>query len=70
MLDAITWALFGQARRRDDALINSHASAAEVLFDFLYEGSLYRIQRSKPRDKTSILEFFVLDSEWNWKTLT
>ena len=70
LLDAITWALFGQARRRDDALINSHASAAEVVFDFFYEGSLYRIQRSKPRDKTSILEFFVRDSEGNWKTLT
>ncbi len=70
LLDAMTWALFGQARRRDDALINSHASAAEVVFDFFYEGSLYRVQRSKPRDKTSILEFFVRDSEGNWKTLT
>jgi DNA repair protein SbcC/Rad50 len=70
LLDAITWALFGQARRRDDALINTHASAAEVVFDFFYEGSLYRIQRSKPRDKTSILEFFVRDSDGNWKTLT
>jgi DNA repair protein SbcC/Rad50 len=70
LLDAMTWALFGQARRRDDALINTHASAAEVVFDFFYEGSLYRIQRSKPRDKTSILEFFVRDGEGNWKTLT
>ena len=70
LLDAMTWALFGQARRRDDALINTHASAAEVVFDFFYEGSLYRIQRSKPRDKTSILEFFVRDNDGNWKTLT
>jgi DNA repair protein SbcC/Rad50 len=70
LLDAITWALFGQARRRDDALINSHASAAEVVFDFFYEGSLYRVQRSKPRDKTSLLEFYVRDGEGTWKTLT
>jgi exonuclease SbcC len=56
LLDAITWALFGQARRRDDAIINSRAKAAEVRLDFLYEGSLYRIQRTKPRDKTTMLE--------------
>ncbi len=45
LLDAMTWALFGQARRRDDALINSHAQAAEVILDFQYENNLYRIQR-------------------------
>ena len=70
LLDAITWALFGQARRRDDALINSHAKAAEVVFDFFYENNLYRIQRTKPRDKTAVLEFFVRNGEGNWKTLT
>ena len=39
LLDAITWALFGQARRRDDALINSHSGAAEVVFEFFYENN-------------------------------
>ena len=62
LLDAITWALFGQARRRDDALINSRAKAAEVVFDFNYEGSLYRIQRTKPREKTTLLEFYQRDT--------
>ena len=57
LLDAITWALFGQARRKDDALIHANDKAAEVVFDFVYEGNLYRVQRSKPRDKTAILEF-------------
>jgi exonuclease SbcC len=71
LLDAITWALFGEARcRDDDALINSHVNAAEVIFDFEYENSLYRIQRSKPRGKTTVLEFYVLSPEGQWRTLT
>ncbi len=70
LLDAITWALFGQARRRDDTLINSHAAAAEVVFDFQYEGNLYRIQRSKPRDKPVVLEFFVQDEQEHWRPLS
>ncbi|RPJ44735.1 MAG: hypothetical protein EHM21_09955, partial [Chloroflexi bacterium] len=43
LLDAMTWALFGRARRRDDALINSHAQVAEVILDFRYEDNLYRV---------------------------
>ena len=71
LLDAITWALFGEARcRDDDALINSHVNAAEVIFDFNYEGQLYRVQRSKPRGKTTILEFYVLAPDGQWRTLT
>lgn len=60
LLDAITWALFGQARKRDDALINAHSQAAEVGLIFAYEGNLYRVQRSKPREKTAMLEFHIL----------
>lgn len=59
LLDAITWALFGQARRRDDALIHSACKSAEVAFDFAYEGNLYRVLRSKARDKPAALEFYV-----------
>lgn len=70
LLDAITWVLFGQARRRDDALINSHAEKAEVTFDFQYEENLYRVQRLKPRDKTTVLEFFICDSSGTWRPLT
>ncbi|MBP1694382.1 MAG: sbcC, partial [Chloroflexi bacterium] len=29
LLDAITWALFGKARKSDDTLINTHSKAAE-----------------------------------------
>ena len=69
LLDGITWVLFGKARHRDDnLLINSHCNTAEVTLDFQYEGSLYRIIRSKTRDKPVRLEFQVFDK--SWKTLT
>jgi exonuclease SbcC len=77
LLDAITWALFGQARRRDESLINSHPNvkAAEVIFQFEYEGSTYRIQRTLPRGKTTLLEFHILQQgdgsqRSAWKPLT
>jgi exonuclease SbcC len=70
VLDAMTWALFGQARRRDDGLINAHSQTAEVIFDFAYEGSLFRIRRSKPRTKTTVLEFYIQDEAKNWRPLT
>jgi exonuclease SbcC len=60
LLDAITWALFGQARKRDDSLINAHSEAAEVGLAFAYEGNVYRVLRAKPRDKAALLEFHIL----------
>jgi DNA repair protein SbcC/Rad50 len=77
LLDAITWALFGQARKRDDSLINNHpdVSAAEVTFEFEYERNVYRIQRTARRGKTNLLEFQLLQSAPPgeapaWKPLT
>lgn len=60
LLDAITWALFGQARKRDDSLINAHCNTAEVSLIFVYENNIYRVLRAKPRDKTALLEFHIL----------
>jgi len=76
LLDAITWALFGQARKRDESVINTHpdVKAAEVVFDFDYEGNRYRVQRANPRGKTSSVEFFIRSQvsgkEDRWKPLT
>ncbi len=71
LLDAITWALFGQARKRDDSLINLHpkVKAAEVTFTFAYEGNTYRVQRTLPRGKTTRLEFQIW-SDGQWRPLT
>ena len=70
LLDAITWALFGQARKRDNSVVNTHAKAAEVVLDFDYEGSAYRIRRSKTRDKPTMLEFSIQGPDGSWKPLT
>ena len=76
LLDAITWALFGQARQRDESVINNHPSvkAATVTLDFDYEGNRYRVQRTNPRGKTTSVEFFILSqgdgADERWKPLT
>ena len=62
LLDAITWALFGQARKRDETLIHTAADAAEITFTFSYENNIYRIQRILPRGKGSLLEFQIGES--------
>ncbi len=62
LLDAMTWALFGQARKRDDSLVNLQSKTAEVIFTFEYENNVYRVQRALPRGKTSVLEFQIRES--------
>jgi DNA repair protein SbcC/Rad50 len=71
LLDAMTWVLFGQARKRDEALINNHpqVKAAEVSLTFEYEGGVYRVQRILPRGKTTLLEFHLRDGD-EWRPLT
>jgi len=71
LLDAITWALFGRARKKeDDALINSACDSAEVVYEFEYEKDCYRVQRSKTRGKTSLLELQILNRQGEWVALT
>ncbi len=70
LFDAITWSLFGKARRSDDALINNGMDSCQVVFEFSYENELYRVERSKHRGKGTILEFQVKGSDGNWKPLT
>jgi exonuclease SbcC len=65
LLDAITWSLFGQARKRDDSLINTQSKAAEVVFTFAYEGNVYRVKRASPRGKTSQLYFEIHQKDNN-----
>lgn len=70
LLDAITWALFGEARRRDDAIIHQRADAAKVTLVFDYEGNRYRIMRVKPRDKSMLLELNIQQPDGQWRVLT
>ena len=69
LLDAITWSLFGQARKRDEAVINLQSKAAEVVFTFAYETNIYRVIRSLARSKTTVLEFQIQqETESNLKS--
>lgn len=63
LLDSFTWSLFGEARGRGNDVINIHldVKAAEVALIFKYEGNIYRVQRTLPRGKSTMLEFQVLD---------
>ena len=63
LLDAITWSLFGEARGKSSDVINLHAGvkAAEVILTFKHEENTYRVQRSLPRGKSTVLEFQILD---------
>jgi exonuclease SbcC len=75
LLDAFTWSLFGEARGRGNDVININqdVKAAEVALTFKYEGNTYRVQRTLPRGKSTILEFQVLNQtidDGQWKALT
>ena len=70
LFDAITWSLFGKARRSDDALINNGMDSCQVVFEFSYENEHYRVERSKYRGKGTTLEIQVKGSDGNWKPLT
>ena len=76
LLDAITWVLFGQARKRDDSLIHLRSDIAQVGLVFAYEGNIYRVQRQKERNRTTQLEFQILQDpsgdyrSGTWKTLS
>ena len=71
LLDAITWSLFGEARGKNSDVINirQDVKAAEVILTFQHEDNTYRIQRTLPRNKSTILEFQVRTQD-GWKPLT
>ncbi|MBE0682514.1 MAG: SMC family ATPase [Anaerolineales bacterium] len=63
LLDAVTWALFGESRGKslDVINLNQDVKAAEVALTFSYENNIYRVQRTLPRGKSTVLEFQVLN---------
>jgi len=63
LLDAMTWALFGEARGKSTDVIhlNLDVKAAEVALTFAYEGNTFRVIRTLPRGKSTALEFQILD---------
>jgi len=75
ILDAMTWALFGRARKHDESVIHIQSQQAVVSFTFEYEGNVYRITRTNPRGETKTVEFQLQQREEDgkptgWKPLT
>ncbi len=71
ILDAITWALFGQARAKSDQIINQQSNLASVSLDFIYEKQLFRVRRTKPFEKPMLLEFYIRDLDSvEWRSIT
>ncbi|MEW6403379.1 MAG: SMC family ATPase [Chloroflexota bacterium] len=71
LLDSVTWVLFGEARGKSSEVINlsQDVKAADVSLTFEYEGNVYRVQRSLPRNKSTVLEFQVQNGD-GWRPLT
>ncbi|MGV8049273.1 MAG: AAA family ATPase [Anaerolineaceae bacterium] len=75
LLDAITYALYGQARKRDEGIINNACQKAEVTLIFGYGGQIYRVTRSITRGKGSQVDFFIQKNQSEkadplWKVLS
>lgn len=75
IVDAVTCALWGQARGTDargagvDDLIRQGADEMELEFAFEMDGQVYRVLRKRQRNRASILEFHVRNGE-AWRALT
>lgn len=63
ILDGITWALFGRARKHDETVINLESKKAEVCLIFQYESNQYKIVRSNPQGKTKQVELYIMEEK-------
>jgi exonuclease SbcC len=69
ILDAITWVLFGRARRHDESIINLKSQKALVALTFDYEGNRYKVFRTNPRGESKQVEFYLLNERKETKDL-
>lgn len=71
LLDAITWALWGEARAPADELIRLGTDEMRVVFDFEFGGNLYRIIRGRSKRKSgTVWEIAVSDGNGELKPIT
>jgi len=77
LIDAMTWALWGQARTRSgDDLVKSGERETTVIFDFLVADTLYRVRRqhARPTRATgsgrSALDLYVTDGDGGFRTIS
>ncbi len=62
VFDAMTFALYHRARCGPKDLIHHRADRLIVSFDFMVDGTIYRVKRIHPRKGRSTREAFIVDS--------
>jgi exonuclease SbcC len=71
ILDAITWALWGEARASGDELIRLGTDEMRVTFDFRIGDDLYRVIRGRSkRNSGNVWEIYVSDGSSGWRPIT
>ena len=71
ILDAITWALWGEARASADELIRLGADEMRVVFDFELNNDIYRVIRGRSkRSSGNIWELYIADGEGGYRPIT
>ena len=71
LLEAITWAIWGKSRAAtEDDVIYRGAKNVRVDFEFICNNQIYRIIRSRPRGRSSSLEFQVETKSGNFRSIT
>jgi exonuclease SbcC len=80
LLDAMTWALWGQARaKRDDELISQNTNEMRVALTFSEGKDVYQVVRTRKLSKaakgkatssTGALDFFIRDANNGWRTIS
>jgi exonuclease SbcC len=71
LLEAITWAIWGKSRAAtEDDIIYGGANNVRVDFEFICDRQTYRIIRSRPRGRSSSLEFQVATESTKFRSIT
>ena len=71
LLDAITWALWGEARASADELIRLGTDEMRVQFDFELTGDLYRVIRARSkRNSGNLWEVYISDGPESFRPIT
>ncbi|MGL5870920.1 MAG: exonuclease subunit SbcC [Xenococcaceae cyanobacterium] len=71
LLEAMIWAIWGQSRTvTEDDVIHAGATNVRVDFDFIYNNQTYRVIRSRPRGRSSSLEFQIQNESGYFRSLT
>ncbi|MDJ0572535.1 MAG: exonuclease subunit SbcC [Pleurocapsa sp. MO_192.B19] len=71
LLEAITWVIWGKSRAAtEDDVIHGGAKNVRVDFDFRCNNQTYRVIRSRPRGRSSSLEFQVETKAGSFRSIT